>query len=345
MKQLFVAVLVLLAMSVRQQGFAQDTGHDSTATVKKDSAAITDSLMKEFEAMVDELAGTKSFFSAGAGLGNRTFSVKNNSLNTQEATTDRLSVTPYAGYYHKSGLGITLMGYATSFEDKHVGMYQYAVTPSYDYVGRKLAAGISYTRYFAKDTGLQSTSPYDNDAYAYIDIIHSSWRYGISLGYSTGNFSDKLKYQDSVLRYSTVLMRYQWVRFNVTANTTNKLQDFSISGNVRKDFQWDNVLKKGDNITLSIISYLVGGSSRMSTTTSANVNLKLLKKLSLQRFRRTFESEDGNTFQLQSTALSFSIYYTIGKFNIAPVWFMDYYFPDASKQFSQVFSLSAGFNF
>jgi hypothetical protein len=82
----------------------------------------------------------------------------------------------------------------------------------------------------------------------------------------------------------------------------------------------------------------------MHTTLNTNVNLNF-KKITLDRFRRSYDNENGNQFQLQSTALSFSLYYAIGKFSINPVWFMDYYFPDASKKYSQVFSLSAGFNF
>ncbi|HSC40195.1 MAG TPA: hypothetical protein VLD19_20060 [Chitinophagaceae bacterium] len=345
MKHLIVTALVIAAVCMHQRGFAQQTtGRDSLAAVSKDSTAIIDSLMKDFKALVDELVAPKSFFSVGAGLGNRSFSVKNNSLNTQEATTDRLSVTPYAGYYHKSGLGLTLMGYASSLPDHAVGIYQYAITPSYDYVSHRLSAGISYTRYFGKDTALQSTSPYDNDMYAYVNLVRKSWRYGLAIGYATGEFSDKLHYEDSIQRFNNLLQRLQWVHYDVTIHAKEKIRDFSLSASVRKDFQWDDVLKKGDNITLSVVSYLVGGSSKIHTTTNSNVNLNF-RKITLQRFRRSYKNDNGNDFQLQSAALCFSVYYTIGKFNISPVWFMDYYFPDASKQYSQVFSLSAGFNF
>ena len=344
MKHLIALAFVTTTMVCTQHSFAQQTRPDSSAAIKKDSAAIIDSLLKDFKDLVDELVAPKSFFSVGAGLGNRTFSVKNNSLNTQESTTDRLSVTPYAGYYHKSGLGLTLMGFATSFPDQTFGVYQYAVTPSYDYTSRRFAAGISYTRYFGKDTALLSTSPYDNDAYAYISLIRKKWRFGLAAGYATGFFSDKLHYQDSVLRFSSILQRLVWVHYDATVHSKSKIRDFSLSATVRRDFQWDDVLKKGDNITFSIVGYLVGGSSHMNTSTDANVNLNF-SKITLQRFRRSYANENGNRFQLQSTALSFSLYYAIGKFNINPVWFMDYYFPDASKKYSQVFSLAAGFNF
>jgi len=338
------AIMALVMVCAQQPGFAQRPGRDSAAVVKKDSTAIIDSLMKDFAAMVDELVAPKSFFSVGAGLGNRSFSIKNNSLNTQEATTNKLSVTPFAGYYHKSGLGFTMMGFATSFPDKAVGMYQYAATPSYDYTSRRLAAGISYTRYFGKDTALLSTSPYDNDVYAYVSLIRRKWRFGLAAGYATGSFSDKLHYEDSIHRLNAVLQRFEWLHYDVTVNSKNKLRDFSLSATVRRDFQWDDVLIKNDNITFSIVSYLVGGSSHMRTTVNSNVNLTF-SKITLDRFRRSYANENGNKFQLQSTALSFSLYYSIGKFSINPVWFMDYYFPDASKKYSQVFSLSAGFNF
>ncbi|MBS1567038.1 MAG: hypothetical protein JST39_21835 [Bacteroidetes bacterium] len=339
------AIMAILTMvCVRQPLMAQQKHHDSTAVAAKDSTAIIDSLMRDFEKMVDELVAPKSFFSIGAGLGNRSFSVRNNSLNTQEATTDQLSVTPYAGYYHKSGLGFTVMGFATGFPDKTVGMYQYAVTPSYDYSSRRLAAGVSYTRYFGKDTALQSTSPYDNDLYGYVSLIRRKWRFGVALGYATGFFSDKLHYQDSIQRLNAVLQRFEWIHYDVTVNSKNKIRDFSVSLNARRDFQWNHVLFKEDNIMFSIVSYLVGGSSHMHTTVNSNANLNF-KKITLQRFRRSYANENGNQFQVQSAALSFSLYYTIGKFSINPVWFMDYYFPDASKKYSQVFSLSAGFNF
>ncbi len=344
MKHPIALVMMVAIMACTQQGFAQQPGRDSAATVAKDSTAIIDSLMKDFEKMVDELVAPKSFFAAGLGLGNRSFSVRNNSLNTQEATTSQLSVTPYAGYYHKSGLGLTVMGYATGFPDKTVGMYQYAITPSYDYTSRRVAAGISYTRYFGKDTALLSTSPYDNDAYAYVSLIRKKWRFGLAAGYATGNFSDKLHYEDSIHRLNAVLQRFEWVHYDVTINSKNKIRDFSLSLNVRRDFQWYNVLTKEDNITFSIVSYLVGGSSHMHTTVNSNINLNF-SKITLDRFRRSYKNDNGNQFQLQSAALSFSLYYAIGKFSINPIWFMDYYFPDASKKYSQVFSLAAGFNF
>ncbi len=310
---------------------------------KGDTTAVMDSLMNGFDAFLDSLSQPKSFLSVSVGIGNRTFSIKNNSLNTQESSTNKLSFTPIIGYYHKSGLGLSVTGFLSQLNDK-LGFYQYAITPSYDFIGEKNSAGISYTRYFGKDTATLNASPYENDLYGYFNIRHHSWRYGIAVGYATGHFSDKLSYKDSVLRYSTVLQRLAWFRYTVTEQSENKIKDLSLSVSVRKDFDWDEIFTKNDNLTLSFTAYVVGGSSRINTNTNTNIDATK-RKITLARFRRSYDSADGNDMQLQSAALSTSLYYTIGKFNLQPIWFMDYYFPDADKKVSQVFSFTVGFNF
>jgi hypothetical protein len=323
-----------------QQSFAQ-TGKIDSLFAKGDTTAVMDSLMNGFDAFLDSLARPKSFFTVSVGIGNRTFSIKNNSLNTQEATTDNLSLTPAIGYYHKSGLGLSITGFLSTLNDK-LSFYQYAITPSYDYISRKISAGVSYTRYFGKDTSTLNASPYEHDLYGYFNIHHDTWRYGISAGYSTGTFSDKLSYKDSILRFNNVLQRLEWFYYKKTVNSTNKLKDISLSVSVRKDIEWYKIFTKDDNLTLSIISYLVAGSSKIKTSTDVNL---ATRKINLARFRRSYQSMDGNGFQLQSAALSASLFYSIGKFNLQPVWFMDYYFPDSDKKISEVFSFTVGFNF
>jgi hypothetical protein len=333
---LFIGILLIMS----QMGFAQRNRLDSLFA-KGDTTAVMDSLMMGFDAFLDSLAQPKSFFSASVGMGNRTFSIKNNSLNTQEATTRQLSFSPTLGYYHKSGLGISATGFLANLGNSF-HFYQYAITPSYDYISQKLSAGISYTRYLGKDTATLNASPYDNDVYGYLNIHHNNWRYGIAAGFATGNFNDKLSYSDSVYRYINLLQRYGWVHITKTIESTNRIKDFSLSASLRKDFEWYGVLTKKDNITVSITTYLVTGISRIKTSTNINY---ATKRLTLSKFNRSYSSADGNGFQLQSAALSASIFYTIGKFNLQPIWFMDYYFQDTDKKFSQVFSFAFAYNF
>jgi len=333
---LFTGTLLLM----NRAGFAQHSRLDSLFA-KGDTTAVMDSLMTGFDAFLDSLAQPKSFFSVSAGMGNRTFSIKNNSLNTQEATTRQLSFTPTLGYYHKNGLGFSATGFLANLGN-NFHFYQYAITSSYDYISSKISTGISYTRYFGKDTATLNASPYDNDVYAYFNIHRNSWRYGIAAGYATGKFNDKLTYTDSVYRYINLLQRYEWVHVSKTIESTNHIKDFSLAASVRKDFEWYGVFTKKDNITASVTGYLVTGASKIKTSTNINY---ATKRLSLAKFKRSYNSADGNDFQVQSAALSASIFYTIGKYNLQPVWFMDYYFQDTDQKFSQVFSLSFAYNF
>ncbi len=333
----FIFLLSLVALN--RTGFAQQTRLDSLFA-KSDTTAVIDSLMVGFDAYMDSLSQPKSFASLSVGAGNRSFSIKNNSLNTQE-TSRQLSFTPNLAYYHKSGLGISATGFLANLGNSF-HFYQYAVTPSYDYIGSKFSAGISYTRYFGKDTATLNSSPYDNDFYAYFNLRRNTWRFGISAGYATGSFSDKITYSDSVYRYINLLQRYEWVHVNKTIESHNHIKDYSLSASVRKDFEWSHIFTKEDNITMSFTGYLVTGMSKIKTNTNINY---ATRKLLLAKFNRSYNNVDGNDFQIQSAALSASISYNIGNFNILPIWFMDYYFPDTEKKFNQVFSISLAYSF
>jgi hypothetical protein len=93
---------------------------------------------------------------------------------------------------------------------------------------------------------------------------------------------------------------------------------------------------------ITITAYLVAGASRINTNSNVSYDAR---RLGLGRFKRTYDTRDGTGLQLQSTALTFSIFYTIGKFNVQPIWFIDYYFPETTKKVNQVFSVTVGVNF
>jgi hypothetical protein len=320
-------------------GFSQTSRLDSLFA-SGDSTRVLDSLMQDFDAFLDSATAPKSFFSVSMGIGNRTFSVNNNSLNTQ-ATATRLSFTPSVAYYHKSGLGLSATGFLSSINSQ-LQFYQYAITPSYDYIGEKFSAGISYTRYLDKDTAITNVSPYVNDFYGYGYLKKKRWRYGMALGYANGSFRDRISYRDSIRVFDTTLNRFAWRYYVANISSNNVIRDFSLSASVRREFEWDDVLIKNDDLSFIITTYLVAGSSRINTNSNVSYTAR---KLDLSRFKRTYDSRDGTSLQLQSAALSLSLFYTIGKFNVQPVWFIDYYFPETEKKVNQVFSVSLALNF
>jgi hypothetical protein len=340
MGKTLLAALLVATLFFKNDAAAQHGRLDSLFA-KGDTTAMMDSLMQGFDAFLDSLSQPKSFFSIGTGIGNRTFSIKNNALNAQEATTSQLSFTPTLGYYHKNGLGLSLTGFLTSLNNQ-LRFYQYAATPSYDYITRKISAGISYTRYFGKDTATLHSSPYDNDLYAYFNVHRGNWRFGVAPGYATGNFSDKISYADSIQHFNNLLQKYEWLHFRKTVESKNQIRDFSLSASIRRDFEWYGLFSKTDNLSASLTSYLVTGTSRIKTSTHINY---AIRTLTLARFKKTYNDAGGNGFQVQSAALSASLFYTIGKLNLQPIWFMDYYFQDTDQHFSQVFSFSVAYNF
>jgi len=76
-----------------------------------------DSLINELRGMLDSLCTQKSFFSVTTSFSNRLFSTNNNVLNAQQSSTGATAFIPSVAYFHKSGLGISIMGYVRNINN------------------------------------------------------------------------------------------------------------------------------------------------------------------------------------------------------------------------------------
>ncbi|WP_133995907.1 hypothetical protein [Dinghuibacter silviterrae] len=142
---------------------AVDTGRQITAAYV-DSLMSDDSLMKDLSAFIDSLSRPKTLLAIELGVGNGFFTTK--SATAATGYTTKTFLNPSVSYLHKSGFGISAAAYAT--EDQGMWtVYQGAITPSFDIGRRHWAAGISYTRYFNKDSISFGVSPLRNDVYLY----------------------------------------------------------------------------------------------------------------------------------------------------------------------------------
>jgi hypothetical protein len=140
MKKLLTVVLVVISL---QQASAQEGKLDSLFA-SGDSTAVMDSLMKEFdkefENFLDSLITPKSFFAVNLGVGTGFFSFEDK--NTVFLTTrKKLILSPSAGYFHKSGLGISASAFLLH-DGNEINLYQVALSPSYDLIKRKISTGI-----------------------------------------------------------------------------------------------------------------------------------------------------------------------------------------------------------
>ena len=295
--------------------------------------ATLDSMRKadEFLNMLDSLDAPKSYIDLSIGIGNRLFSVKNNSVNTTQAYTNKLYYTPAITYRHKSGLSIGLMPFITS-DSGSLKTYQTAITPGYDYLDKKISTGLSYTRFIADNEKYNSNSIYQNDFYAYIKSVAGWVEPGFAVGFTNG------KYKEIDLVYAPMLARY------VKDSTDNKIRDISFTASIEHDFEFYDVLAKQDGLSIVPQLLLSGGSEKLTITHTNKAYAKLVN--ASRRVKRNITVDGSSKFALQSTALSIDITYSVGKFFLQPNVYFDYYLPSTTeKRFTTVYSITAGFSF
>lgn len=135
---------------------AQEGGRDSTF-LKRDDLGVVDTtidyddLIADFDFFLDSLLSPRNYFSASISISNSYYNfLRKNSyaIDAQKKTT----YSPTLGYYHRNGLGITATASVVN-DGLNTIVYQGLISPSFDYIANKsFATGISYSRYFTKDS-------------------------------------------------------------------------------------------------------------------------------------------------------------------------------------------------
>ena len=290
--------------------------------------------MNELLNMTDSSEKTKSYFDITLGVGNRSLSVNNNSVNASQALINKLYYTPSIGYYHKSGFGISISPYIT-LQNGNLKNYQTAVTPSFDYESTKISTGISFTKFITDKASYSLNSTYQNDLYGYIQYNKSFIQPILSLGYSTGIYND-ISF-DTL--FGPINNRIIAIRRD---STKNEVKDFSVSFGIEHRFEFDSIFSK--NGTLSFIPQLVlnAGSEKFTSTI---INSRRVAKATKNNRLKSLTQTDDAVFSAQSIALSLTAEYNIGNFIITPNLYIDYYLPTTTeKKISNLFSISVGYS-
>jgi hypothetical protein len=288
--------------------------------------------------MLDSLntIDAKSSFDVSIGFGNRLFSLSNNSLTADQADVRKLIVTPSVSYYHKSGFGVSLTTFLGS-DSGTARVFQTGITPSYDYAGKKLSAGIAYTRYFDNKSLSVSPSPFQNDLYAYVSAEKGLLQPGLAIGYASGKYKE---YTDSIRMRPVPLPPIR-----ILDTTTYTLKDFSLMGSVKHDFEFFQVLGKNDGLLISPQVMLIAGSQKF-TSVSTTTAITRQPQGGALRVRRKSSATDKTGFSLQSAAFSLDIDYSTGKFYIRPQLYLDYYLPQTDgNRLTSTFSCVLGVSF
>lgn len=328
-------------------GFAawsQQSSGDSIVSPNKDillSDTINyDELFQDFDAFMDSILSPHSYFLASLSVNKGFYSYQTKSLSTLIEPVKKLTYSPTLAYYHKSGVGFTSTGSIIN-DGKNVNLYQLAFTPSYDYLENKaIATGVSFTKFFTKNSLPFYTTPLQNELYGYFTYRKWWFRPTIAASYGWGSRSDYMK-RESVIQ--DLRLRRNGFTY---INTEESVSDFSLMLSVRHDFYWLDVLAYNDHIRITPQITFTSGTQKFGFNQSSSTYATVVRTGSNVLYS-TEEIYLDN--QLKFQPLSLSLYlrgeYSIKKFFIQPQFALDYYFPADKNNFTTLFSLNLGFMF
>jgi len=131
-----------------------------------------------------------SYASVELGIGNRLFSLRNNRINSKQSITKTIVYTPSINYYHKTGLYVSAGANLLRDSTNKFGTNQYSLTGGYSLVGNKhWNVGISFSKYFVKNTYSPYSSPIQNDLYLSLGYKKLWLQPSIAFGYSSGKYN------------------------------------------------------------------------------------------------------------------------------------------------------------
>ncbi len=327
--------LLVIVLFVCISGYAQ------TDTLSKADKALLDSMMANDEFLKLMKEDARNTLDVSVGIGNGAFSSDNKAANAT-GVTNQLIYTPSVVYRLKNGLSFGITGYLTNDSAKNLELYQTGLMAAYDYYGKKIHAGLSYTRFLSEKNKYNTKSLYQNDLYGYLKKAKGILQPGIAVGFSNGSYKEALY---TVVKQTVHLPlplpngRDTVITRSGIDSTDNKASYFSVSANVEHDFSFYKLFDKDDEFDF-VPSFIVNfGSDQLSQT-------HLNKIFDRKRLNKLKKQQASSSFELQSLAASFDFSYGVGKYFLQANVYFDYYIPETtSKRLSTVFSVSTGFSF
>jgi len=340
-------VLTTTTATVYPQGVPADTTltppqvfkNDTLDKLAIDTSVDYDLLMNDLESFLDSLLAPKSYFIANLAIGRGFYSFERKSSLYLE-TAQKLTYIPTFGYYNKSGFGISTIGFLMN-DDVNMNFYQFAISPSYDYLkNKKLTTGISYTRYFSKDSLPFYTSPLENELYAYFAWRKFWVKPSIQVSYGWGTRKEYMEREEQI---NSLRLRPRGYTF---INSTESISDFNVTGSLRKDFYWLNVFAYNDRIRVTPQASINFGTQKFGFNQSSTTYAQLIRSTGPST-NIIYNSEnvyldDNIKFQPLSWALFLKAEYSVGKFFIQPQFILDYYYPAATNNFTTLFNVNLG---
>ncbi|MBS1512771.1 MAG: hypothetical protein JST86_18145 [Bacteroidetes bacterium] len=328
-------VLLIIAAMFAILPFAHAQNIDSLS--QKDKAML-DSMMANDEFLKLAQQPAKGSVDISAGIGNGSFSSHNNAANAT-GVDNKLIYTPSVVYHTKNGFSFGATGFFTSDSATGTELYQTGLMAGYEYDGKEVSTGITYTRFLSDMNKYNNKSIYQNDVYAFVKKAKGAIQPGIAFGFDNGKFKEAD--MASVLLRRPLNPRGDTIITGIDS-TDNKTTYYSITASVEHDFVFKKIFSKDDELDFTPSLMLNVGKDDLNQTHTNTINRPLVKKLLARRKKVT----PTNQFEAQSVAASFDCTYNTGKFFLQPNLYLDYYLPSTTtKRLTAIFNVSVGFSF
>jgi hypothetical protein len=121
------------------------------------------------------------------------------------------------------------------------------------------------------------------------------------------------------------------------------LQDFSMTFSAAHHFDYDDLFKKGDGLSIVPTVMLVSGAQNYAADSKTTV----FSGTRLRNITRRYASgtTDKTGLRFQSLAASLSTTYFLDKLSVSAAYFISYYLPETDQPFTHIFSITAGLTF
>ncbi len=338
-----LAGILILSTCASAQEPARDTIKHRSEELKleedEDDLDDLDELMSDLDAFLDSLLRPRSSLLINLSMSRGYYNYKRTAT-TRIQTIAANTYSPTIAYYHKSGLGLTATGFIVNDDDR-LNPYQFSLTPAYDFVQKPaFATGISYTRYFSKDSLAFYVSPLQNEISTYFTYRKSWLRPSLSLGYAWGT---RKELQERLAFIQSLRIRRRLLNLLQSYQDVN---DFSATVSVLHDFYWLHVLSPKDKIRITPQFIFSSGTQQYGFNQRGNNYIVgKLTRQNLLSTAREFSLDSRKEFRPLSLGFSLRTEYSFGKCYVQPQLLLDYYFPAETDNFSTLFSLNAGVYF
>jgi hypothetical protein len=333
--------IVLAFWMLGASAYSQNSAGDSILTPTTDLSVLDtllnyDELFQDFDAFMDSILSPHSYFLASLSMSKGYYNFERKNSMTIESEK-KLTWSPTLGYYHKGGLGITGTGYIVD-DGTNMNFYQGAISPSYDYLkNKKFAAGLSYTKFFTRDSLPFYTTPLQNELYAY--FTYRKWwvRPMIAMSYGWGSRNDYIERESLIEDLRLRRRGFTYI------NTEETVSDLSIMASVRHDFYWLDVFTFKVHIRFTPQVSFTSGTQKFGFNQSSSTYATLVRNNSNVLYStENVYLDDQIKFQPLSLTMYLRGEYSIGKFFVQPQFTVDYYFPASSNNLNAIFSLNIG---